>query len=317
MRVPPRWFRRLILAPAVVLLAVIVVASSPLALLIALVLTSLVPGYLRLPRIVLLLIVYVIWDAALVVTGFVLWIVSGFGWKIHSPRFVKAHYYVGRRALNSLFSILKVVLRLKVVTVGDDDESLRRSKHAFNLKFAIGTPLVVAARHGGPGDSVTIMQVLLTQLRREPRIVLKDTIRWDPGLDILLSRVPSRFITPTGFSKNAKGGGSSVEEDIGDLAIGPDENDALVIFPEGGQVSDRRRTSRTERLREDGHDSLADRALEMQWVMPPQPRGLFAALESAPTADIVFIGHTGLDRLKTIKDIWRELPMDKQLIMRA
>ena len=51
--------------------------------------------------------------------------------------------------------------------------------------------------------------------------------------------------------------------------------------------------------------------------MPPQPGGMHAALEASPDADVVFIGHTGLDRLVTMADIWRELPMDKGILMRA
>ena len=51
--------------------------------------------------------------------------------------------------------------------------------------------------------------------------------------------------------------------------------------------------------------------------MPPQPAGVSAALGAAPDADMIFIAHTGLDRLQTIGDIWRELPMDKRLTMRA
>lgn len=317
MRVPPRWVRRLILAPLVVLLAIVVVAGSPLWLLIALIFTSLVPGFLRLPRIILLLIVYVVWDAALLVTMFVLWCASGFGWKIRNHRSITHHYMVGQKALNILFTIFRVVLRLKVTTKGDDGEDIEQSLQAFNEKFALGTPLVVASRHGGPGDSIVIMQVLLTQLSREPRIVLKDTIQWDPALDVLLSRVPARFITPTGFARKPAGGGSVVEQEIGSLADGLDENDALVIFPEGGQVTDKRRLSRTKRLFEQGHLTLAQRAAQFRHVMPPQPRGLFAALESAPNADVVFLGHTGLDKFTTIKDIWRQLPMDKELTMRA
>ena len=41
-----------------------------------------------------------------------------------------------------------------------------------------------------------------------------------------------------------------------------------------------------------------------------------AALDAAPDADVVLVAHTGLDHLRTVCDVWRELPMDKQLIMR-
>jgi hypothetical protein len=31
---------------------------------------------------------------------------------------------------------------------------------------------------------------------------------------------------------------------------------------------------------------------------------------------VVLVAHTGLDHLVTVRDLWRELPMDKVLVMR-
>lgn len=54
----------------------------------------------------------------------------------------------------------------------------------------------------------------------------------------------------------------------------------------------------------------------MRHVLAPRPGGLLAALDAAPDAGVIFVAHTGLDRLLTVADVWRELPMDKKLIMR-
>lgn len=315
MRVPPRWVRRLILAPAVVVLAALMFISTPVWLVVALILGSLVPRYLRVPRILLLTSAYLLWDSTVLLIMFVLWVSSGFGWKIHSPRFVRAHYVVGGCVLRVLFRVFGVVLRLRIVTAGSDDADTRAARRAFDDLFASGTPLVVASRHGGPGDSFAIVHILLNQVRREPRIVLKDTLQWDPAIDVLLSRIPTRFITPSGFSGARAGAG--VAGEIGALAEGLDRDDALVIFPEGGQVSTKRRERRIAQLRASGREELAARGEVMRHVMPPQPAGVSAALAAAPDADMVFIAHTGLDRLQTIGDVWRELPMDKRLTMRA
>lgn len=208
------------------------------------------------------------------------------------------------------------VLRLRITVFGDDDEDPHTGHASFDRLFTPGTPLIVASRHGGPGDSLILPHLLFQGARREPRIVLKDTIRWDPAIDTLSSRVPSRFITPSGFGGRAPGSTTAAEQ-IGDLAMGLDENDALVIFPEGGQISPRRRSQRIERLRSSGLDEFADRAEDLLNVMPPQPAGLNAALAAAPDADMIFIAHTGLDHFQNIGDTWRGLPMNKQLIMRA
>lgn len=316
MRLPPKWVRRVLLAPLVIVISVAMLVLSPLWLLLALALTSLVPGRFRLPRVLWLVTVYLLWDSALLIILFAMWIASGFGWKVRSPAFVRAHYRLGARALRVFFRVFGAVLRLTIVTAGSDDEDPNAAAAAFDELFAAGVPLVVASRHGGPGDSFILIHTLLNRARREPRIVLKYTLRWDPAIDVLLSRIPAGFIKPSGFGSR-RGGGRGVVEQIHDLATGLDPDDALVIFPEGGQFTAKRRASRIERLRSSGRDELAVRAESLRHVMPPQPGGVYAALSAAPDADMVFIGHTGLDRLVTIGDIWRELPMDKRITMRA
>jgi 1-acyl-sn-glycerol-3-phosphate acyltransferase len=338
MRLPPKWVRRIVFAPLVVAITVFIVVFEPVWLLVALVLTSLVPGRFRLPRVVFLATVYLVWDSLVLLAALVLWIASGFGFALRRPAFVRAHYALGAWALKVLFWVVGWVLRLQIVTEGEADHPPGgdggspetsapadpvAARAAFAELFSPGTPLVVASRHGGPGDSFILVHTLLNAVGREPRIVLKDTLQWDPAIDVLLNRIPTRFITPTGFAGprksggGRKGGGVGVEQQIADLAGGLDADDALVIFPEGGQVSVTRRASRIARLRRSGRDRLAERAERLRHVMPPQPGGVFAALDAAPDADVVLIGHTGLDRLRTLGDIWRELPMDKRLTMRA
>jgi hypothetical protein len=95
-----------------------------------------------------------------------------------------------------------------------------------------------------------------------------------------------------------------------------DENDAFVIFPEGGNFTPERRQRGIDKLRRLGLERMARRAERMENVLAPRPGGLLAALDAAPGADVVLVAHTGLDHLLTVRDLWRELPMDKQIIMR-
>ncbi|MGU3643508.1 1-acyl-sn-glycerol-3-phosphate acyltransferase [Microbacterium sp. C23T] len=317
MRMLPTWVRRILLAPLVIVTALVMLVLTPLWLLVALALTSLVPGRFRLPRVLWLVTVYLLWDAMLVIALFALWIASGFGYALRRPGFVTAHYRLGAWALRVLFWIFGGVLRLTITTTGSDDADAATGRAAFDALFAPGTPLVVASRHGGPGDSFILIHTLLNEVARRPRIVLKYTLQWDPAIDILLHRIPARFIVPSGFGGGRKGGGASVEAALRDLATGLGPEDAFVIFPEGGQVSPKRRRSRIKRLRDAGREAMAERAEAMTHVMAPQPGGMHAALEASPDADVVFIAHTGLERLHTLRDIWRELPMDKGITMRA
>ncbi|GAB1694194.1 lysophospholipid acyltransferase family protein [Krasilnikovia sp. M28-CT-15] len=296
---PPAWVRRCVFAPLVVVLAGVLVSTLPLWLIAALAASPLVPGHLRVPRLVWLAIVYVVWDAAALVALAALWVVSGFGARIRSPRFQRAHYVLTGRFLAALFWIARWSLHLTVDVVGTDPDTA-----------VPGRPEIVVSRHAGPGDSFILIHALVNWFAREPRIVLKAALQWDPAVDVLLNRLPNRFISP------GRTGTDTLEQQIGELATGLDDNDAFVIFPEGGNFTPRRRTRAIAFLRDRGLHDMAVRAQALRHVLPPKPGGLLAALDAAPDAGVIFVAHTGLDRMLTVGDVWRELPMDKQLLMK-
>jgi len=303
-RLPPRWVRRVVLAPFIVLLAFVALpVGLVLVVLIGGVITWLLPGRLRLTRIVWIATFYLLWDAVVVLTAFVLWIASGFGWAIHRPSFQRAHYVFAGRMLQVLFWQVRWTLRLSIDVQDADIGSV-----------LTGRPIIVASRHAGPGDSFILVHALLNWFDREPLIVLKDTLQWDPAIDILLNRLPTQFITPHSARRTGAPGLSSA---VGDLAARLDSRSALLIFPEGGNVTPHRRSARIEALRAQGRDDLASQAEQMVNVMAPHAGGLLSALDEAPEAGVVFVAHTGLDRLVTTRDIWRELPMDKRIIMKG
>lgn len=290
-----RLFRRVVLAPLVVVLAVMVFVTLPVWLLIAVVLSPALPGRWRPLRVLSIALMYLAAEAIMLVAFFGLWVLSGFGWKIRSPWFQRAHYLMAEQMLVVFFREARRVLRLEIETSGDEPTP--------------GAPLLVCSRHAGPGDSFTLMYALLHWYHREPRVVLKDTLAWDPMIDVLLTRLPARFVDPNPAS------GEDVEARIAELASGLDDDDAFVIFPEGGNFTQARRDRAVERLRQVGLDAMADRAESMTNVLAPRPGGFLAALDAAPDADVVLVAHTGLDHLHTVADLWRELPMDKRLVM--
>ncbi|GIJ28461.1 hypothetical protein Vqi01_36230 [Micromonospora qiuiae] len=299
MPLPPRWLRRLLLAPGVVLLVVLLVTTVPLWALLAVLLSPFVPGRLRPLRLLWLGLFYLLWDAAALLSLFGLWVASGFGWRVRSPAFQRAHYVLAGWFLRVLFWQARWTLRLSLEVVGTDPDTAMP-----------GRPELVLCRHAGPGDSFILIHALVNWFRREPRIVLKDTLQWDPAIDVLLNRLPSRFIAP------GQGGPASLTEQVGHLAVGLDDDDVFVIFPEGGNFTPRRRLRAIARLRDRGYERMALRAEAMRHVLAPQPGGVLAALDAAPDAGVIFVAHTGLDRMLTIGDVWRELPMDKRLVMR-
>jgi len=292
-----RLLRRLVLAPLLIALTVLMLTTVPRWLFLATVLSPLVPGRLRPLRILSLVIMHLVLESLMLIELLGLWIASGFGLFINRPFFERIHYDLVQSYLVVFFREARRVLRLKIVTEGPAPDAYP------------GHPLLVCCRHAGPGDSFTLMYALMHWYGREPRVVLKDTLQWDPAIDVILNRIPSRFISPGRP-------GQDLEQQVGELAAGLDHNDAFVIFPEGGNFTPGRRRRAIEKLREQGHGRMADRAEQMTNVLPPRPGGFLAALEHAPEADVLMVAHTGLDHLLSVKDLWRALPMDKQLIMR-
>ena len=321
-RLPPVWVRRVILAPLVVVGGPVLIGFTPILLLAIIIVASFVPRRFRWPRALLVFFVYLLWEALLLIVLFVLWIASGFGWKIRSAAFVRVHYGLAAIALRVLFWVCRGVLGVRILTDAAQQSSEGTVPASFERMFQSGTPLIVASRHAGPGDSFILMHALLNHVHRMPRVVVKDTMQWDPAVDVLLNRLPTRFITPTGFSgppgfSGRRDTGRAAEALITDLARGLGRDDAFVIFPEGGNFTPTRRASRIDRLRQGGKEALAARAEALQHVLAPQPGGLYAALESASDADVVFIAHSGLDDLATARDLWRALPMEKRITLHA
>jgi 1-acyl-sn-glycerol-3-phosphate acyltransferase len=284
-----------VLAPAVVLLTVLVLATLPGWLVLAAALSPLLPGKFRVLRVLWVVVVALVLESTVLVALLGYWLVSGFGLALRTPLFQYLHYQLVGWYLRMLYREAVRVLRLRVEIEGPHpDEYLDR-------------PLVVCCRHAGPGDSFLLAHALVNWYEREPRLVMAEALQWDPALDIVLNRLPNRFI---------RGGGEALERKIGELATALDHNDAFMIFPEGGNFTERRRIAAIERLRARGLEDMARRSEAMRHVLAPRPGGLTAALAAAPEADVVWVAHAGLDQLYTIADVWRAMPLDQVVRMR-
>ena len=297
---PPRWVRRLVLAPGVVLLSVLVVLTLPVTAAVAGLLSLVLPGQRKRPlRLLWLVVVHLVLEATTLLAMLVLWVASGFGYRLRSARSQRRHYDLVQFYLETMFAVAERILHVRVEVDGPDAVAYH------------GRPLVVFCRHAGPGDSFLLVHALVNWYDREPRIVLKDTLQWDPAIDVVLNRLPTRFLRP----RDRRGRGSSAA-DIGELARHLDDDDALVIFPEGGNFTERRRARAIDRLRLAGQFDEAAKAEAMRHVLPPRTGGVLAVLDVAGAADVVWVAHTGTDHLFTVADVWRALPTDMVIRMR-
>ncbi len=297
-RPPPYLVRRLIIAPLFLIGSMAALLTVPLWLVVAAFASRYVPGRWRPLRVSWFLFVYVAMEALTLIVLFALWILSGFGWKIRTPRFEDLHYRLAAWWLRRVMGSARRTFNLVI-------ESQETSTAATP-----GRPALVFSRHAGPGDSFLLVDALLNAYDRRPRIILKDMLQVDPCVDVVLSRLPNRFIPSTGPA------GQVVVESITELAAGMDPAGAIVLFPEGGNFTERRRRRAIDQLDEIGRPRLADQAREMEYVLPPKPTGVETAIAAAPTADVVFVGHVGLEKLTTFRDLWRGIPMDSHIVTR-
>lgn len=275
-----KWlFRRLVMAP---LMPVLVVVFAALWLVVAPI-SLLFPRHRGL-RLVTMALVYVVGETVGIVVCFVLWVVrAGPG----------PHLWLLRVFLGTLLRLAKPVFGFRL----EVDEP----RQAFR-----DGPVIVLARHAGPGASFALVHLLMARYDRHPKVVLKDQLRMDPIIDLLLTRIGCTWIP-----SRSKGSAEFVAEAAQELH----EHDALVLFPEGADWTPIRHLAAVARLRRKGLIKEARQALRMPHVLPPRPAGTVAALSANPSADVLVFTHAGHDELLDASAAWDALPLKQPLRM--
>jgi 1-acyl-sn-glycerol-3-phosphate acyltransferase len=274
--------RRLLLTPLLFVLTLLIVVAFPFAYAVAFVLGR---ERRRAARLLWFALVWGTRESAAVLE-------CGWLWLRRRTRDDR-HYDIIRRYVAGLYAAAErwLGLRLRIEGVAEGETGRERGDG--------DRPLIVLSRHAGAGDALLLVHHLLTDYLRRPRMVMKAVLQLDPCIDIAANRMPNAWVSP---------GGGAVD-DIARLAAGLGPRDALVIFPEGGNFSPERRRRAIRRLTRLRRVREAERAARIRHLMPPRPGGVLAALEAAPSADVVFVAHVGLDHMATPGDIWRHVPL--------
>jgi 1-acyl-sn-glycerol-3-phosphate acyltransferase len=298
---PPLLVRRLVVAPAVVVLALAFIVLSPFLALLALV-SGLAarsrPGRMRSLRLTCFALIWLVAETAALFMLLGLWIVSGFGGRLSTEPYQSRHYAVVRWFLDMMYAGAARTYGLRVEV---DEPELTASERIARL----ARPVIVLSRHAGPGDSFLLIHELLSSYGRRPRVVMKAALQFDPTLDLLGNRLPNVFIEPSHTGENV------FTEKIQRLARGLDQTSALVIFPEGANWTPGRWRRGIGRLERSGRPDLASRARDMPNLLPPRPGGALAAIQACAEADVIFVAHSGLDDIISVRDVWRNFPIDQ------
>lgn len=213
------------------------------------------------------------------------------GGRRSGPEWVAAHTALLSWALTVLLRAARAWLHFRVDLVEPTDTTPLHDHQ----------PILVLARHGGPGDSLALVQLLLTRYGRSVRIVLKEMLAVDPALDVLLTRLNCVFLPAAGRRSSASDLLARAAADLGDT-------DAMLLFPEGNNWTPARRARVIDHMRRRGRKTKE--AEQLEYLLPPRTSGALTCLKARPDLDVVLFAHTGLEELVTIKDVWDHLPFE-------
>ncbi|HTW20077.1 MAG TPA: 1-acyl-sn-glycerol-3-phosphate acyltransferase [Mycobacteriales bacterium] len=167
--------------------------------------------------------------------------------------------------------------------------------------------VVVLARHSGPGDSVLIAWLLTVRYGLRIRVVLKAAMRWEPLLSVASRHLPLYYVRH-GSGRAING----VRRSASDLSAG----ECLLLFPEGGNFSWERRRHAIRWLATHGELTRARRAMRRTHTLPVRTAGAIAALQAAPEAAVLLLTHSGMSPDGRSRSWWR-LPIHLRVDVRT
>lgn len=289
-RLPPKVVRRVIVAPLIFVLCVVLLAVAPVLLLVAAIADLFLSGNWRTFRLVAFGAIYLLFEIVGLVVLFALWVASGFGARLDTARWREIHYGFMAGWLKAMYRACAALFGLRI-----NIEERPQPQPG---------PILVFCRHAGPGNSLMLIGTMMIAYRRRPRIVMLAKLQWDPLFDTMGNRLPNRFI------RHDKRRSDVYVRAIGELARGLGDQDAFVLFPEGKDFTERLRERAIVYLKEKGFARHAEKAEQMANVLPPRHRGPLAAITNAPEADVVFVAHSVLEEIGTFKELWRRIPLE-------
>ena len=233
--------------------------------------------------------------AALLACG-ALWLASGGGVLMGSETFQRLHYRLLRWVVHSFAGRWCALLEIDVAE-GESPEATRALQAAG--------PLLFFSRHAGPGDTVVLIDLLLTRFDRLPSVVFKESIVIDPCVDLIGHRLPHAILNTAEPER--------CEARIEEVAMGLRDRGVLLLFPEGGNFTAERRRLAIGKLWRKGRRNEAQEAEGMTHVLPPRSTGVLAALRGNPDADVIFAAHTGLGLAAFPRELWRAAPIGRTL----
>jgi 1-acyl-sn-glycerol-3-phosphate acyltransferase len=198
---------------------------------------------------------------------------------------------------------------------------LRAARKLLGVNFDIDDlntlpdrPFLLVSRHASMVDAVLPIVLIAGHLQRYAHYILKDELLWDPAINIYGTRLGNRFV----------GRGTRTDADlqgIAQLADNAEPNSVMVIFPEGTYATPTSRKKVLGSLARKVESGKLDAetvkyASNLKHLLPPKPAGTLKLLSQQPDADVVVLGHVGLEGVAELKGLRRRLPLTNPVVLR-
>lgn len=293
-QVPPRWIRRLVITPVVFVVALILTVASPLIHLVAAILDLVFDRRrMRLSRLVGIALAFCVAEVFGLFALFTVWVGSGFGLFMDRPFWVKANNILAGQ-------YMELVTRAINFFVG------------FDLSLTFDTlprgAQLLFARHVGPGDALRLMKIVFRDMDRHCHAVGAAKLQWDPFLDIAGERLGFHYLNQDPADT------ASELNHIKLLTAAMGDGETLILCPEGGNFTPNRRERRINLERSRGRQHRAELAESLKHTLLPKTGGVMAAIEGAPQATVIFLGHAGLDDIHSFGALWRLMPLNRTVV---
>ncbi|HPQ70064.1 MAG TPA: 1-acyl-sn-glycerol-3-phosphate acyltransferase [bacterium] len=270
-----KWFRRAATFPLYIVSWWLTFALSPLLLLIALFIDLRRRSRWAALRSTGFLFLYLTAENLAIFLGLGMWLLSGRALGLGKRRYQRWMRSLERWWGGWLFDGVSKLFGLRF-----DIEGLDEIEHG---------PALLFFRHVSMPDTSLPGALFVLRRRWHVRHIIKRELLWDPGLDIIGNGLPNFFVR-RGLGDNEREI-DGVRRVVRDL----DDNEAVVIFPEGTRFTASKRRHMLERLKEKGDLALLERARALKNVLPPRLGGCLAMLEENTRACAVFAAHVGFE----------------------
>jgi 1-acyl-sn-glycerol-3-phosphate acyltransferase len=156
-------------------------------------------------------------------------------------------------------------------------------------------PILVLSRHASIVDNLLPFQVFTRHDRIRLRYVFKKELLLDPAIDIAGNNLLSHFVDRKGTDTDRELAA------LRRLATDLKSDEGVLIYPEGTRYSPEKRERAVAALGKSPR--LLALAQSLHSLLPPRLGGVTALLD-ATSADVIVMGHKGLEGFARVKDIW-------------